>query len=95
MRQAELEGLDPVGYAGVNVTSAGLSAQYEKMWRVSFVGSTVEGDVEAMQVVVTAVRPFEIIVVLTGCRIGDSRELSKFRHHASSCVCLYKRKSMR
>ncbi|CAM9800578.1 unnamed protein product [Ectocarpus sp. 6 AP-2014] len=47
--QAELEALDPIGYLGVNVTSAGLSAQYEKMWRVSFVGSTVEGDVEAMQ----------------------------------------------
>lgn len=57
-RQAELEGLDPVGYAGVNVTSAGLSAQYEKMWRISFVGSTVEGDVEAMQVVVGAGYPF-------------------------------------
>lgn len=30
--------------------SAGLSARYERMWRVSFLGSTVEGDVEAMQV---------------------------------------------
>lgn len=48
--KAELESLDPIGYLGVNVTSAGLSAQYEKMWRVSFVGSTVEGDVETMQV---------------------------------------------
>lgn len=48
--KAELESLDPIGYMGVNVTSAGLSAQYEKMWRVSFVGSTVEGDVETMQV---------------------------------------------
>lgn len=48
--QAELEALDPIGYLGVNVTSAGLGAQYEKMWRVSFVGSTVEGDVEALQV---------------------------------------------
>lgn len=48
--QGALESLDPIGFMGVNVTSAGLSAQYEKMWRVSFVGSTVEGDVEAMQV---------------------------------------------
>lgn len=48
--QEALESLDPIGYMGVNVTSAGLSAQYEKMWRVSFVGPTVEGDVEAMQV---------------------------------------------
>ena len=48
--KAELESLDPIGYLGVNVTSAGLSAQYEKMWRVSFVGSTVEGDVDTMQV---------------------------------------------
>lgn len=32
------------------MTTAGLSAQYEQMWRVSFIGSTVEGDVEAMQV---------------------------------------------
>lgn len=47
--QVELEGLDPIGFAGVRVTSAGLSAQYERMWRVSFVGSTVEGDVEALQ----------------------------------------------
>lgn len=48
--QAELEALDPIGYAGVNVTSAGLSAQYEKMWRISFVGSPVEGNVESIQV---------------------------------------------
>lgn len=52
--QAELESLDPVGRLGVNVTSAGLGMQYEKMWRVSFVGSTVEGDVEALQVNPTA-----------------------------------------
>lgn len=48
--QAELESLDPIGQDGVNVTSAGLGKQYEEMWRVSFVGTTVEGDVEAMQV---------------------------------------------
>lgn len=53
--QAELEALDPIGQDGVNVTSAGLSAQYEKMWRVTFSGSTVEGDVETLQVTSTLI----------------------------------------
>lgn len=47
------------------MTSAGLSAQYEKMWRVTFGGYTVEGDVEAMQVTITviaaSIRPLRLV----------------------------------
>lgn len=59
--QAELEAMDPIGQDGVNVTSAGLSAQYEKMWRVTFSGSTVEGDVETLQVTSTLIVALHLV----------------------------------
>lgn len=61
--QAELESLDPVGYLGVNVSSAGLSAQYERMWRVTFMASSVEGNVEAMQVTLRSVAFCRLLVI--------------------------------
>ena len=51
MRQTELELLDPIGQGGVAVTAETTGLEpYETMWRVSFVGDTVAGDVEALQV---------------------------------------------
>ncbi|CAM9541561.1 unnamed protein product, partial [Phaeothamnion confervicola] len=48
---AALARLDPIGLGGVNVTLASLgSYAEERMWRVTFVGASVEGNIEAMQV---------------------------------------------
>lgn len=51
LTKAALEGLDPIGQGGVTVALAtGLDTTYETIFAVTFAGSTVDGDVEALQV---------------------------------------------
>lgn len=54
--KTELEGLDPIGPGGVTVNEETDGVEsYDTMWRVTFDGATVEGDVEALQVLLQTI----------------------------------------